>query len=219
MDQLLLDLDHLLERVDYLERVNVLGGEPFLHPELYRLLAVLNQSPKINKIRIISNGTVTDRNPLLLEQLKMSKIQVRISHYTACDKPMKQFVEFLQANGVAVTIKQFGAAEFKWYHFGGFHARNRSLEALNDQKQRCDVEWFSLLHGNLFCCPRAAHATDLGLIPKDEENCFCLEQSRESLARFILREDAFPACQYCDRGTDACYEVKVAVQNRDENHD
>lgn len=110
-----------------------------------------------------------------------------------------------------------GSIHIEWYDYGGFNKRNRSKLELDEQKAHCDVEWYCLLDGKLYPCPRAAHATDIGLIPDDSDNYFCWnkktkEDNQKNLLSFILRSKGFPACDYCDRGTNLCNTVKVAEQ-------
>ena len=106
-----------------------------------------------------------------------------------------------------------------WFDFGSFQCRNHNHKTLIEQKKRCDVEWYSLLNGRLYCCPRAAHAEDLGIIPTDRFNSIDFSKLKRSRAEqikeildFVLNTKFYPACQYCDKGTGLCKTVKVAEQ-------
>lgn len=217
MAQLLNDVQKLIDNVDYVPRINVLGGEPFLHPELYKLLHLLNDNSKVEKVRIITNGTVIPHNsPELIHELLEPKMQVRISHYTLGNVDAKKFALFLDANHVQYTFKEFGENEFQWFDFGDFGCRNRTAEELLIQKNKCDVEWYSYLDGKLFCCPRAAHATDANLIAISDSNYFDVRNSTSNtkmdLFRYVMGNRPGSACNHCDRGTANCKIVKVAEQ-------
>lgn len=221
MDVLIQDVARLLDVVDYVARVNVLGGEPFLHRGLYSLLKYLNNSSKIEKVRVITNGTVVPSySPELVGELSNPKIQVRISNYNLDRTNVERLIAFLDKNKIKFTLKEFGDDDFLWYDFGDFTKRNRSKEELQNQKDCCDVEWYSLFNGKLFCCPRAAHATDIQLIPDSSSNYFDLnniipnskEASQKLLSEFIMGNSFYDACDYCDRGTEKCNITKVAEQ-------
>ena len=219
IERLIKDVKNVIEIVDYIPRINVLGGEPFIHPELHKLLRILNNSDKVEKVRIITNGTVIPHNELILQELRNPKMQVRISHYTLGHIDAQKFALYLLDKSITFTFKEFGDNEFQWYDFGDFQKRCRSHSELQIQKECCDVEWFSLLNGKLYCCPRAAHAADANLIPDDVNN-YCVirdesksnTQMRASLYEFIMNQSFHDACDYCNRGTDLCKVVKVAEQ-------
>lgn len=219
LDNILDGLNKFLECIDLVVRVNVLGGEPMMHPQLAEIIEALNSSPKVYHTVLTTNGTVIPDNSKLYEALQNPKNEVRISEYAQCKKKSQELEEKLRSNNVYYTIKNFGQNDFLWYDFGGFENRIKSPQCLEQQYKNCDVEWHSLLNGRLYPCPRAAHATDIGLLPDNKKNYIDFFDEEKSLSKlkaeledFIFKRKYFPACRLCDRGTDKCKQVLVAQQ-------
>ena len=215
---ILKQLDVLFSVVDKILRVNVLGGEPFLHKDLDKIIRKLSPD-KVKKVLIITNGTVVPKNKELLLALRQKNVEVRISDYKSVSINMIFLLLLLEVNKIHYTIKSFGKDSFNWYDFGDFSNRGRTTEELNKQYLNCDVEWGSIIDGKLFPCPRSAHATDLGLISNDSSNYINIfklsndkSQLKKQLEDFIINDKAFNCCNYCDRGTSLCKKVKVAEQ-------
>lgn len=211
-------LDRFFSVVDRVVRVNVIGGEPFLYPNLAEVVEYLNQKPQVVKVVFPTNGTVVPNNDRLYKALRNPKNHVRISHYEAYDKKAGKMLEKLIEEKIDHSIKLFGENEYLWYDFGGFEKRNRTPEELTKQYSECEVEWYSLYRGKLFPCPRIAHAVDLGLVDGFENYVDLLNetQSEEDLRRklqdFIYGRKYHPCCDHCDRGTGKCEIVPVAEQ-------
>lgn len=216
---LLEQLNRFLECIDLVVRVNVLGGEPFLHKDLSLIIEALNDSPKVYHTVLTTNGTVTPKNERLYNALTASKNEVRISEYSQYITSAEDLMKRLSDYHINYTIKKFGKNDFLWYDYGEFDDRYRTSTFLEQQYANCDVEWFSLLHGKLYPCPRAAHATDLGIMIDDSRNyidftdkSLSIEQLKKQLKQFIYKCKYFPCCGYCDRGTDCCKQIPVAEQ-------
>ena len=60
--------------------IHLTGGEPLLKPELFRLLAILDQSPVVEELGIITNGLLFNRDVIkrLPEFSKLKKIKISL---------------------------------------------------------------------------------------------------------------------------------------------
>lgn len=218
LDFIIKSLDRFFSVVDRVFRVNVIGGEPFLYPQMDKVIEYLNGRDEVVSVVVPTNGTVVPENPSLYEALRNPKNQVRISHYEAYDKKAGKLLAKLEEEKIYHTVKIFSADTFQWYDFGEYELRNRSDEELDKQYYECEVEWMSLYRGKLYPCPRAAHSIDLGLQPAEgnsieiaDEN-ISLEELKASLEKFVYETKHYPACNRCDRGTGKCPVIPVAEQ-------
>jgi molybdenum cofactor biosynthesis enzyme MoaA len=60
------NLDTLFNKVDYIQRINIIGGEAMLHPKLPMIIQhILHYRDKIGYILIITNGTIIPTEELL----------------------------------------------------------------------------------------------------------------------------------------------------------
>lgn len=218
IDLIIHSLDRFFSVVDRVFRVNVIGGEPFLYPQMDQVIEYLNNKDQVVKVVVPTNGTVVPSNPHLYEVLRHPKNHVRISHYEAFDKKSGKLLEKLREENIDHSVKQFGADTFLWYDFGDYEYRNRTEEELAKQYYECEVEWMSLYRGKLYPCPRAAHSIDLGFQPAEgnfvdiADESISLEEMKRNLEKFVYETAFYPACNRCDRGTGLCPVIPVAEQ-------
>lgn len=218
IDLILHSLDRFFSVVDRVFRVNVIGGEPFLYPNMDQVIDYLNKRDEVIKVVVPTNGTVVPENPKLYEALRNPKNHVRISHYEAFDKNAEKLLARLQEEKIDHSIKVFGKDTYLWYDFGDYELRNRNEEELAAQFYECEVEWMSLYRGKLYPCPRAAHSIDLGLQPAEgnyieiADESVTLDELKVNLEKFVYETSFYPACNRCDRGTGKCPVIPVAEQ-------
>lgn len=218
LDLIMKSLERFFSVVDRVFRVNVIGGEPFLYPNMDEVIRYLNMRTEVVKVYVPTNGTVMPDNPRLYEALRNPKNHVRISHYESYDKKSGVLLKKLEDEGIDHSVKQFGADTYLWYDFGQYEKRNRSAEKLARQYHDCAVEWMSLYRGKLYPCPRAAHSIDLGLQPGEGNfvdiinDDITLEELKSNLEKFVYEKKFYPCCDRCDRGTGKCPVIPVAEQ-------
>jgi len=218
IDLILHSLDRFFSVVDRVFRVNVIGGEPFLYPNMDQVIDYLNKRDEVIKVVVPTNGTVVPDNPKLYEALRNPKNHVRISHYEAFDKKAGKLLARLQEEKIDHSVKVFGKDTYLWYDFGNYELRNRNEKELAAQFYECEVEWMSLYRGKLYPCPRAAHSIDLGLQPAEgnyieiADESVTLDELKANLEKFVYETSFYPACNRCDRGTGKCPVIPVAEQ-------
>jgi uncharacterized radical SAM superfamily Fe-S cluster-containing enzyme len=71
-------IEHLLDRTESIELVNITGGEPTLHPELFKILEVC-QNDRIARITMNTNGVRIARDPALAQRIKDMGVQLVFS--------------------------------------------------------------------------------------------------------------------------------------------
>ena len=72
--------DLLLDHVDYIAELRILGGEPFINKEIYKLIEDYFNNPKIQTISIYTNGTIIPDEKTLVA-LGYDNVKVHISDY------------------------------------------------------------------------------------------------------------------------------------------
>lgn len=218
LELILSSLEKLFSIINRIIRVHVLGGEPFLHPQLTQIIEYLNEKKEVDEVIVLTNGTVAPKEPRLYAALKNPKNRVRISSYDLMAEKVKKTVDTFEKYRINYYVKRYGKDAEHWYECGGFELRNRTDIELKEQYKNCKVEWMSLLKGSLYPCPRAAHSIDLGLQPS-KDNCIPLmddsiaqEELKNRIINFAFNSDYYPACNRCDRGTKQCKKILAAQQ-------
>lgn len=80
--KILLDVETYFRWVDYVEQFNILGGETFLHPELYKITEEIakHYRGKIEELAFFSNGTIIP-DERMLSLMREYQIKVYIGDY------------------------------------------------------------------------------------------------------------------------------------------
>jgi organic radical activating enzyme len=102
MDGVVGDLKTMLDCVS-VNGLEILGGEPFLHPEICKLLDYTAECKYLPKVEIITNGTIR-LNEKVIERLKKSpKFKIYVNFYPGYEDNSENFVNVLARNGIAYT--------------------------------------------------------------------------------------------------------------------
>lgn len=200
-------LKTLLDAVDSIKLLRLLGGEPLGYPHLEEILSFLLEQEKVKEIGIVTNGTLLIKNDRLLELLKNKKALVFISDYGQASRNIKELSEQLRSNGIRMRIS-FSNSNESWIDYGGFAERNRTEAEVQKMYRECTHKCRSLLNGKLFQCQRCSHGTYLGLLPLVEgEYVELLNRApnespdvlRKKLQQFVFGKTSYPVCcKYCD---------------------
>lgn len=204
-------IKNLLDAVERIGMFRVLGGEPFLYPDLAEVLDILISSKKIKVIGIPTNGTVFPKMEVIT-MLKNPKVRLDISDYGVRD--ISNFLKMCQEKEIhhSVTLDKV------WLDIGDMECRERCERELDVQYKRCNLQCRNILNGKMFRCPRASHGDDLEII-KTPQNEFVnlvdiksIKELRKSIAEVYYRNEYVEACNYCDIGTDVLKKIPAGIQ-------
>lgn len=194
------DLEVLATCVSKIHRFLLLGGEPFLHPQLADLLHVCAEFPMINFVEVVTNATVIPSTKFLKAAAPLrDKFYVKISDYSR--NPFVQskihFTELVE------SLKEYDIRSKKfiypyWNSFLPFATKKRKNAPLLSQ---CYISnCLQILDGRLSVCPSVSAALHNKLVDSSfASECVDIRTSQnlpEELLRFYSREQ-FSLCDYC----------------------
>lgn len=206
-------MERLSEAVDKIERVYVLGGEPFLYKELPRVIDYLVKLDNIGKIIVVTNGTICSDRKDMWSILRNEKVVIRISNYGKLSRCINSLEEKCLQENVNYIREDKGF----FYDTGNMKKRNRTDDELNKVFKDCSTQCRSLFMGEFHFCPKSAHGTDLGLVMKRESDYVNLIKGdskdilREKIKNLINREEYVMACDHCDIRTPGYYDRKIPL--------
>ncbi len=110
LSRILTDIDRMLEAVDAIGYVSIIGGEPFLHPDLDKIVDHILGKPNFGVIGITTNG-VCDISDAFLSGLDRHRTRLIFSDYTpALNNKQKALfqrnINKVSAAGFSYTIGQ-----------------------------------------------------------------------------------------------------------------
>lgn len=185
--------------------VMLYGGEPLLYKELPELIDIFCQNPQIEKVTVITNGTLIP-SERLLTALSHPKIYMRVTDYGSLVKTKDQVIGLLKSRGIQTEI-----TDFKFWN------RTPTVENLSETSEQlrkkvlncCGVtSTTTLIGGKLFFCNYSAFFDYFHALPDFGDNYVDLldpdktdEELKEKINRLrSMAKRGIPqkACRYCN---------------------
>ena len=212
IDDVIQDLIKILSVVTKVHDIAILGGEPLLHPELYKLLEWLSKQKSIEQISIISNATVIPNNKNL-EAIKNNNVRLRFSDYGQLSVNLDKLVDICEESNIPYFINKE-----EWVDMGATVKHSYTENELKKMFVNCPfVHDYIILKGRLYRCAHVAHLMDLGIVESAENDYvdFRTERDEGVLKRklhFYLKEiEKLDSCIFCN-GVDLNRKIEPAIQ-------
>lgn len=153
--------DLLLDAVDHIAELRILGGEPFMNGKMDSVITWYHECEKIQSISVYTNGTIIP-NEAILQALQREKVKVHISDYGINQERLKKLIPILNEYHIHYFVREYDA----WQDAGGVECRNYSSEQKKAIFSKCfERNGYTFLKGRLYRCPRAAHVMNLKAMP------------------------------------------------------
>ncbi|MEN6325191.1 MAG: radical SAM protein [Syntrophomonas sp.] len=190
----------VLNAVDGVAGMRIIGGEPLLLPErIDRVIELFGNSDKIFCIDIPTNGTLLLKEKTAALLAGCPKATILVSDYGAPSRRVKELMVQLKEYKISHMLYP---PNTPWYDLGELKLYERSEEETQSiyncclSKEGCAT----LLGRELYLCPVAAHGAALAAVPRLEEEYVDLYDDsylRERLLRFYMRKTYLNACRFC----------------------
>lgn len=203
-DDIILSVNKLLTAYETIGNILLYGGEPLLYKNLYQLVEKFADDPRIEKISIVTNGTLLP-DERLLAALKNTKVLVRISDYGKLSRKKNELKGLLNTKGIHTEI-----TDFKYWNANPtVDILNETPEQLRSKVQNCCTiaNALTLIKGKIFFCGFSAFYDYFKAVPDYGDNYVNLLSAKESgkeLKNKIdhlrqIGKDGLPkyACRFC----------------------
>lgn len=206
-------LDNLMQAVDFVFEIRILGGEPFMNKDMHKYIAILEKYNNYGDIIVYTNGTIVPKDENL-KCLKKDNVFLSISNYGNVSAKLNEIVDVAKKENILYEVKEIDT----WQNCGRIKDYRRSVENLKQvYKECCCNKTLSLRHGKIFGCPFSGNADVLKAIPKFKEDCVDVinlenaSEIRESVSQ-LLKKDYYMACNYCGGRPLYGTEIEPAIQ-------
>ncbi len=214
--EILSDCSKIAASSEFIRYIELIGGEPFLHPQFRQVLEGLLQIENVGYVKIFTNGTVVPKADLL-EVLKNPRVVINLSNYTAQAKGIhleniRRTREALEARKIRYVFSE----SKEWTDWGGFHDRGRGDGELAYNAAHCFCyNCHRVFQGKLYRCPHQYAGIQQGRMePVEGEYIDLNAWGPEELARKLDAFEELPftdACRRCDMPFD-CPVIPAGVQ-------
>ncbi len=210
-DEIIEDFNNLISSVDHIYEIRLIGGEPFMNKDIYKIIEYLTKSPKITKLIVYSNAMVPIK-PEHENILRNKKVVFTLTDYGDYAKNAKntlRVTESLDAIGVAYRLHP----PENWTDSGVIKNFKRTI---NENKELfsncCGKNLLTVTDGKLYRCPFAANADRLNAVPKNNLNSVSVKASAKEINHYISEIDYLPACNWCKGRSFDSPEIVPAIQ-------
>lgn len=207
-EEIIRDFDELTNSVDEIYEIRLIGGEPFMNKDIYKIIEYLVDSPKVTKLVVYSNAMV----PIRLEHKEIvtnPKVVFSLTDYGSLSKNTKKVTDALDDLGVAYRLHP----PENWTDSGTIFDFKRSIPECKELfKECCGKNLLTVTDGKLYRCPFAANADRLKAIPKDEANYVAVNSSSSAIRDYVSNIDYLPACNFCKGRSFGAPEIVPAQQ-------
>jgi organic radical activating enzyme len=199
-------LRKLADFSDCIEQVSILGGEPFMSPDLVEVLRAIRGIRTVNHIRIITNGSVMPGKSVF-DAIAENSCMIFISHYGDLSRFADKIRQECEKRGIVCVV----ARNVEWHDLGSpLESRKRTEDETKRLFDGCVLGKINyLIENKLYSCARGAHIFELGLVPEANGDCFDLsrvdaddEAAREALMAFLRHPRPLGSCAHCNGFTE-----------------
>ena len=217
-DLLLRSIDRFMQCIDNLDEFRVLGGDPFMNKELYKVINKLVTYEKCKRVVVYTNAKIVPKGENLT-CLKNKKVVLDITNYGEICTAHLKLVELAKKENIAFTTIRCT----EWMDSGRIlpysGKSDKDLEHLFTNC--CQSELISMLHGKLYRCPFSANGVNLKAIPQndsDEVNLIddnlSISDLREQVKKLCYDKKFLTACSYCNGKDYSTLRIPSAIQTK-----
>lgn len=219
-EDLFLYLDRIDEVVDIVSELPILGGEPFINPDVYDIVSYAQTKDSIKHILILTNATILPKKEELLKFDK-NKVGFAISSYNNLSIKTTEFCNMLDELGFSYKCDY----ATQWGDSANISYQNYSDDDLKSVFKTCYAKWCTAIsYGVIYICPFLAHTTNLKAVPKDYiegidimDISKSIDRLKSEINNYIYGLEYLNICQYCS-GKSAVFNTKniePAIQTKD----
>jgi len=213
------DIDLYFNLVDYVSIFHLVGGEPFLHPNIKDIIEYILEkySDKIDKFIITTNGTVLPKEEIL-EVLKNNNVILSVSNYSNKLEKLKSKVDRVLGTYQEKNINHYVRNNIEWYDFGDLRIKNNmSEEELINHFDSCTAPFRGLNDGKFYYCHLNTSAVLTKLFPLNDNDYVNLsDASSENLIKFDLGFTELGYITFCDNCNGCNTGIKVPVSYKEQ---
>lgn len=213
LEQVKNDVDRIFQLVDYIEKLEISGGEPLLYKSLPQVLThILKYNHRFDFFSLVTNGSLLiDENLLYCLSAIGKKVRVIVDDYgVELSKNARENIKLLGNYNIRYELRDqhTNVHSDGWFDFNDFsykHSNEQAKEIFSHCVCPQKLHWvITLFNGHLYPCHFLRRCIELDIISKDPTECINLYDEKLTdieLKRNIsglYKIDLLSACKYCD---------------------
>lgn len=196
------DLEQLVKYLDRIYVVSIIGGEPFLNPEIVEIIKICTNCSKIYQLELTTNGTIMPDESVFIA-LKNSRVNVHISKYEFISDSQKKNRDMLIAKLEGYNIPYQFATHEEWLDFGDVFQRKYTDHEKRVMFYQCPMNSCSIFNNRVlyrcgkssYLCQHKKTKAENAVIELDKIHS--RKEMRKAVYKFF-NVKFLSACNYCD---------------------
>ena len=207
-------LNSLIDVVDAVLDVRLIGGEPFVYREIHQVIDYLCASDKVKRVSIYTNSTLIP-DDIVIHSLKRPKVFVHMSDYGKVSRKKDELVRVFRKNSINFYLHDYE----EWYDVGSLEKRSYSVDQAQELFNRCIMsKCYTLYRGKLYLCPRAAHGERLGIFHNETSEYVDVMDGgtntiRNKIENLMNRQASLTACYFCNGSNSNSRTIPAGIQS------
>jgi molybdenum cofactor biosynthesis enzyme MoaA len=211
-------IDKFMQCIDSLDEFRVLGGDPFMMKELYKVINKLVTYEKCKRVVVYTNAKIVPKGENL-SCLKNKKVLLDITNYGEISTAHSKVIELAKKENIAFSTYRCTT----WQDSGRIipYSGKNEKELEKQFNNCCQRDLISLLYGKLYRCPYSANGVNLKAIPQndsDEVNLIndnlSVNDLREQIKKLCYDKKYLTACSYCKGKEVSTLKIPSAIQTK-----
>ena len=211
-----LAFDKMLEAVDKIIELSIIGGEPLLNKDIYKLINKYSSNKKISSVVIYTNGSIIP-DDVTLKSVKKDNVWVHISDYGDLSTKKNELANLFENNGIKFFLRKYDL----WQDAGDFSLRDYSTDMLEWMYSRCfKARCYSFYKSKLYCCVRSSNGAGAGMLKDEDCVDFSVDDNTLTFRKRIkqlMSKKYLNACKHCNGMIFGSSEVTPAIQMEKSN--
>jgi len=202
------DFEDLVSKIEHVFEIRLIGGEPFINKDIYKIIDYFLESSKITKLVVYTNATIPLKSELMKKYVTPKLVFV-VTDYGNLSKNTTKVTGLLSDMNIAYR----SLPPNNWTDSAGIGDQKRNEDGMIDIFERCcGKNLFTIMYGKLYRCPFTANAERLHAIPFNEKNGISVEASIEDIIEYTTGIKYLPACNFCNGRSHDAPEIIPAIQ-------
>jgi len=192
-EEIIAGMRSLASRCEFIHEVRIIGGEPFVNKDIYRIIEAVAAIGNVNKIVLYTNGMVPPKKERLAT-LDLRKVVFSVTDYGEIGRNLNKTVQCLTELNLAFRVHP----PEHWTDSGRILDTPTSDNfAQTEFSKCCGKNLYSLVKDRLYRCPFAANAEQFRGIPRHFTNSVSVNDEAATIRSFSYNDKAFDACRWC----------------------
>ncbi len=207
------DFEELTSKVEFVYEIRLIGGEPFMNKDIYKIIDYFNNNNKIYKQVVYTNATIPLKRDIV-DVLKHPKVVFTLTDYRNVTsgnlaRNTKRITDML--NDLEIPYRLHYPEN--WTDSGVLEDFSRSKKEMIEMFDDCCAKnLYTLSLSKIYRCPFAANADRLQGMPDDKKNYVSVNDSVGNIKKYLTEIDYIPACNYCKGRSYSAPEIEPAIQ-------